>query len=142
MKVCGVELQGNEAIICILSLSDSLFEVSPCRVQRLVVADSYDSAQMKAFQFSFVKLMQDYNVDRVIIRQREMRGKFAGSAVGFKLEAALQLSPDLNLRLMSSSQRKESLKAHPLHIPFKETELKQFQEAAFIKAFSYLNNPF
>ena len=34
MKVCGVELQGNEAIICILSLSDSLFEVSPCRVQR------------------------------------------------------------------------------------------------------------
>jgi hypothetical protein len=79
MKVCGVELQGNEAVICILSLSDSLFEVSPCRVQRLVVADSYDSAQMKAFQFSFVKLMQDYNVDRVIIRQREMRGKFAGS---------------------------------------------------------------
>jgi hypothetical protein len=43
---------------------------------------------------------------------------------------------------MSSSQRKESLKAHPLHIPFKETELKQFQEAAFITAFSYLNNPF
>ena len=97
---------------------------------------------MKAFQFSFVKLMQDYNVDRVIIRQREMKGKFAGGAVGFKLEAALQLSPDLNLRFMSSSQRKESLKAHPLHIPFKETELKQFQEPAFTTAFAYLNNPY
>lgn len=139
MKVCGVELQGNEAIICILSRADGLFEVSTCRVQKFTVADSYDNQQMKAFQFAFTKLMQDYQVDRVIIRQREMKGKFAGGAIGFKLEAALQLAEGLVVELLSNSARKESLKAQPLHIPFKDTGLKQFQEPAFSTAFAYLN---
>ncbi len=142
MKVCGVELQGNEAIICILSKADGLFEVSTCRVQRFVVADSYDNEQMKNFQFSFIKLMQDYQVERVVIRQREMKGKFAGGAVGFKLEAVLQVADGLMVEIMPNSARKESLKAQPLHIPFKETGLKQFQEPAFTTAFAYLNSPY
>lgn len=139
MKVCGVELKGNEAIICILSLTDGLFEISNCRVSRLAIRDSEDSEQLKKFQFDFAKLMADYQVTRVAIRQRPMKGKFAGGAVGFKLEAAIQLIDALQVEIMPSNEIREIIKRSPLAIDFKATGLKQFQEPAFTTAFAYLS---
>ncbi|MBY4677299.1 DUF3010 family protein [Marinobacterium arenosum] len=139
MKVCGVELKGNEAIICILSLADGLFEIANCRVSRLAIRDSEDSEQLKKFQFDFAKLMDDYQVGAVVIRQRPMKGKFAGGAVGFKLEAAIQLIDPLKVEIMPTNEIRETVKRSPLAIDFKATGLKQFQEPAFTTAFAYLS---
>jgi hypothetical protein len=82
--------------------------------------------------------MQDYKVEHVVIRQRPMKGKFAGGAVGFKLEAAIELIPDLNVTIMSTNEIKESLKRNPIQIEYADTELKAFQEVAFNTAYAYL----
>ncbi|MEH6578614.1 MAG: DUF3010 family protein [Amphritea sp.] len=139
MKVCGVELKSNEAIICLLSISDGLFDLPDCRVRRLTLQDINSRQDLKEFQFAFAKLMADYKIDKVIIRERPMKGKFAGGAIGFKLEAAIELIEDLNVELISSVDIKESLKRNPLAISLKETGLKGFQETAFTTAFAYLN---
>ena len=139
MKVCGVELKGNEAVICILSLDNGLFEIAECRARKVAIKDAESAEELKQFQFTFAKLMSDYQVDKVVIRQRPTKGKFAGGAVGFKLEAAIQLADELDVELIASNSVREIIKKSPIGIDFKATGLKQFQESAFTTAFAFLS---
>lgn len=138
MKVCGVELSGNDAVICLLSLEDEIFDIPDCRVRRLSFDKENSQESIKNFQFAFAKLMSDYKIDTVIIRERPTKGKFAGGSVGFKLEAAIQLIDKLDVRLMTPVDIKANIKRNPVPIPFSDTGLKVFQEAAFATAYAYL----
>ncbi|MEZ8194715.1 MULTISPECIES: DUF3010 family protein [Vibrio] len=138
MKICGVEIKGNDAVICLLSLSDGVFNIPDCRASKVSIGDANDTQQMKDFQFSFAKLMEDYQVDKIVIRQRQTKGKFAGGGFGFKLEAAIQLVDGLDVTVVSPNEIKENLKRNPLAFKFKETGLKQFQEQAFTTAYACL----
>jgi hypothetical protein len=138
MKVCGVELKSNEANICLLSLDDGLFDLLDCRVRRITLPNLNSTEELRKFQFTFAKLMDDYKVDKATIRQRPPKGKFAGGAIGFKMEAAIQLIEGIEVDLISSAAIKEVLKHNPLPISFKETGLKAFQEAPFTTAFASL----
>ena len=139
MRVCGVELKGNDAIICIMSRENGLYDIPHARVPKIAINDAGDAEQMKKFQFTFAKLMADYQVEKVLIKGRALKGKFAGGPVGFKLEAAIQLIPELNVELIASNRIQELLKQNPLMIDFKGTGLKQFQQTAFQTAYAYLN---
>lgn len=138
MKVCGVELKGNDAVICLMSLTDGLYALLECRVKKISITNASDSEQLQKFQFDFAKLMADYQIEHVIIKERMTKGKFAGGFVGFKLESAIQLVDSLNVSLLSSSKIKENLKKSDVVMNFKDTGLKQFQEQAFTTAFAYL----
>lgn len=138
MRVCGVELKGNDAIICLLSMSDGLFDLPESRVRKVSLENINSREHLKNFQFTFAKLMADYKIDKVIIRQRQMKGKFAGGAIGFKLEAAIQLAENLDVELISPQEIKETIKQNALPVLFKDTGLKVFQEAAFTAAYAYL----
>ena len=139
MKVCGIELKGNDAIICLLSCSEGLFDLPDCRVRKLTLENINSRESLINFQFAFSKLVEDYAVDKVVIRQRHMKGKFSGGAVGFKLEAAIQLLEKLDVTILTPVEIKEQIKQDPLPIPFSDTGLKVFQEAAFATAYAYLS---
>jgi hypothetical protein len=140
MKVCGVELKGNDVVICLMSLEDGLYTLNECRVKKLSISDAKDQQQLQKLQFDFAKLIADYQVEKVAIKERLTRGKFAGGAVSFKLEAAIQLIDDLNVTLLASSKIKEIIKNSHTTMNFKDTGLKQFQEQAFMTAFAYLDS--
>ena len=63
MKVCGVEIKGNDAIICIMSLKMGLYDIPKVRVAKVSVGDASDAEEMRKFQFTFAKLVEDYQVD-------------------------------------------------------------------------------
>ena len=136
MKICGVELKGNDAVICLLSHENGVVHLPDCRVAKLSIGNANDTQEMKKFQFSFAKLIEDYKIEKIVIRQRQTKGKFAGGAVGFKLEAAIQLIDDLKVEVVAPTAIKESLKRNPLGIQFKDTGLKQYQEQAFTTAYA------
>mgnify|MGYP000409081743 CR=1 FL=1 len=138
MKVCGIDLKGNDAIVCLMSLDGGLFSLPDCRVRRLSISDATDTEQVRKFQFDFEKLMSDYQIDHVVIRERMTKGKFAGGSVSFKLEAAIQLADGISVSLLSSSQAKEIMKKSHIQMNFQETGLKQFQELAFMTSLAYL----
>jgi hypothetical protein len=140
MRVCGIEIKANEAIICLMVLKDGLFELPECRQTRFTLSKDADSAQMQHFQFTFAKFVEDYKVEQLVIKERPQKGKFAGGAVGFKIEAALQLIKDCHTSLMSGTELKELLKRNPLQIDFKATGLKVFQETAFLTAYAFSLN--
>jgi len=139
MKVCAVDLKANDAIICLMSLTDGLYSLHECRVKKISITDASNGVQLQRFQFDFVKLMADYQVEHVVIRERMTRGKFAGGAVSFKLEAAIQLADSLKVSLLSPSKIKEIIKNSRVQMSFEETGLKQFQQHAFMTGFAFLD---
>lgn len=138
MKVCGVELKGNDAVICLMIFEKGLYTLLECRVKKISISDATNQQQLQKFQFDFTKLMADYQVDHVVIKERMTRGKFAGGSVSFKLEASIQLIENLNVTLLSSAKIKETLKNSHTSMNFNDTGLKQFQEQAFVTGFAYL----
>jgi hypothetical protein len=137
MVICGVELSGNDAIISLLKVEEDIFHLPDCRVRRVTCQNPDRADDLRYFQKTFAKLIEDYQIDNVVIRARLKKGKFAGGADGFKLEAALQLMSNVNVTLLSATEQKENLKKYPLPITFAETGLKKFQEPAFMAAFAY-----
>ena len=139
MKICGVELKANDAIICLLSQSEGLMDIPNCRVSKLSIVNASDTQSIREFQFAFAKLMEDYGVEKVIIKERLMKGKFAGGAVGFKLESALQLMSDYDVTVLTAAEMKEGLKRTPALVKVKDVGLKHYQQDAFETAFAYMN---
>tara|TARA_R110001606_G_scaffold346038_3_gene494938 strand:- start:104 stop:532 length:429 start_codon:yes stop_codon:yes gene_type:complete len=136
MRICGVDLVGNEAIVCLLEQEAQQFNLPDCRVRKLVLPKEHSREDLQQFQFSFAKLMTDYKVTRVAIRERQTKGKFAGGAVSFKLEAAIQLISTLDVLVLSPVAIKSAIKENPLPLSFSSTGLKVFQEGAFTVAYA------
>ena len=136
MRICGVELAGNDAVICMLYLENQQFDLPDCRARKLTLKKDHTREDLREFQFTFAKLMSDYKITKVAIRERMTKGKFAGGAISFKLESAIQLITDLDVDVLSPTQIKSLLKEHPLPIPFENTGLKAFQKDAFTVAYA------
>ena len=140
MKICGVELKGNDAIICIMSRANNLYDIPQTRVQKVSLVNAGDAEEVRHFQFTFAKLMEDYQVDQVVIKGRALKGKFAGGPVGFKLEAAIQLIADLPVEIIAGTFIKKELTKSQIDIDFRDTGLKQYQEQAFSTVFAYFES--
>ena len=136
MRICGVELTGSDVVICMLYLDNLQFDLPDCRVRKLTLKKDHTREDLQEFQFTFKKLMGDYKITKVAIRERMAKGKFAGGAISFKLEAAIQLIADLDVDVLSPSQIKSLLKEYPSPIPFEKTGLKIFQKDAFTVAYA------
>jgi len=140
MKLCGVELKGNDAIICIMALENGLYDIPKTRVQKISLVDAGDAEAVEKFQFTFAKLMEDYHIDKVVIKGRALKGKFAGGPVSFKMEAAIQLIKDLPVEIIAGTVIKKALTRSQVNIDFRDTGLKQYQEQAFNTVFAVLES--
>lgn len=140
MKVCGVELKGSDAIICVMSKANGLYDIPHIRVPKISIKDAGDADHLRDFQFAFTKLIEDYKIDKVVIKGRALKGKFSGGPVGFKLEATIQLISNLPVEILSASYIKSALAKTQVNIDFRDTGLKNLQETAFQTVFSYLEN--
>ncbi len=136
MLVAGIELTASEAVICLLSYETNAFTVPDCRVRSVSLGKSSSTEAIRYFQVSIKKLIEDYSINELVIIERAQKGKQAGSAVSFKLEAALQLI-DLPVCMIDHNQIKEQLKRNYLEIDFQELGLKGFQKLAFNAAYAY-----
>jgi hypothetical protein len=135
MKICGVELSGNDAVICLLHLEDQNFNIPECRVRKVSLPKEHSRGDLQHFQNTFKKLMSDYGIEKVAIKERALKGKFTGGAVGFKLEATLQLMADINVVVLNQKDIKLALSENPLPVSFADTGLKIFQKTAFTMAY-------
>lgn len=138
MRICGIELTGNDAVVCLLEKDKGLFNLPDARIRKLTLKKEHTREDLLGFQKQLVQFLRDYKVQRVVIKERLQKGKFAGGAISFKLEAAIQLmtEPGIDVALVSASQIKSILADNPLPVTFAETGLKQFQEAAFTAAYA------
>ena len=136
MRICGVDLVGNDAVICLLFQENLQFNIPECRVRKLTLPKGHSRGDIQYFEETFAKLMIDYKVEKVAIRERMPKGKFAGSAISFKLEAVIQLISEIDVEVLSPSQINTAQKESQLPIAFEDTGLKVFQKDAFTVAYA------
>lgn len=137
MILLGVELNNKEAVVCLMSSEDGLFNIKECRTRGIDLKSGESQTGIIAFQTQFKQLVTDYKVEKVVIKQRPSKGKFSGSANSFKMEAAIQLIDGIKVELISNADIKETMKKYPLEYTMKDLELRQFQEHAFNTAYCY-----
>ena len=137
MRICGIELTGKEANICLLQLKDGLFDIPNCRANKFSLLKDDEQETIQYFRFEFIKLMQDYNIEQIVIRSRMQKGKFSGSAISFKMEGILQSCEEFKVDLIAGTEIKETLKTSDLLIDFADTGLKKFQQPAFEAALAF-----
>lgn len=136
MLVCGIELSAHEAIICLLDYNNGAFKVADCRQRVFTLPKSGNTKAIRDFHFSFHKLMEDYKVDELVIIERAHKGKMAGSALSFKIEAAIELT-ELPVSMINHSSIKEQIKRNRMQADFANLGLKKFQQQALNAAYAY-----
>ncbi|MCH8500411.1 MAG: DUF3010 family protein [Aliidiomarina sp.] len=138
MRVCGVEIKSNEAIFVLMDMDDGLVGLPDCRTVRLQLTKDNVQEQIQKFHFTLQKLMTDYKVQHIVIKERPQKGKFAGAAVGFKIETVLQLLDNVQTHILNGTEQKEILKRNPLAVDYADTGLKGFQQNAFMTAYAFV----
>lgn len=141
MRILGIELTGNDAIVALLEQENGMFYIPDFRARKVPCRNPDDQEQLQYFQKSIVQLVQDYKIDEIVIRGRMKKGKFAGGANGFKLEAAIQLIQNAKVSIMIPATQSAIMKRFPMSIPFAETGMKKFQQFAFEVAYAQLSDP-
>lgn len=137
MLICGVELSGSDAVVCLLNLDKGQFTLPESKVRKITLKKNHTREDLQQFQASFAAFLAEHDVKKVTIKERMPKGKFAGGAISFKMEAAIQLMPgkDVEVSMLPPALIKSTLASNPLPIPFAETGLKVFQETAFVAAY-------
>jgi hypothetical protein len=123
-----------------MSKENNLYDIPHTRVQKVSLDNAGDAEEVRKFQFTFAKLMEDYQVTNVVIKGRALKGKFSGGPIGFKVEAAIQLISELQVEILATSFIKKELSKSQVDIDFRDTGLKQYQEQAFESVFSYFES--
>ena len=141
MRVLGIDLIGNDANVVLLEYTNGMFFFPDCRARKITCHNPDKASELKYFQKSVAKLVEDYGVEEIIIKDRMKKGRFAGGANGFKLEAAIQLMTACEVHIMQTVTMNAVLKKYPILFSFAETGLKKFQENAFNVAYAYLSDP-
>lgn len=131
MRICGIDLKGNEAIIVILDGNRSHFEVIEC-VKKLNLENDESSEEVKSFKNTFDSLVQDISINKIVIKKRNKKGDYAGGPVSFKLEGLLQMVSGCEIELVSAVSIASVIKKAEIVVPI---ILNKYQNGAFETAF-------
>ncbi|MDS1823841.1 DUF3010 family protein [Vibrio parahaemolyticus] len=131
--VCGVELKGSDAILCVLETNKEA--ISPVVTKtKITLNNGSDMEGIRKFQDEFKNELINKKIDLIIIKERLTKGKFAGGSNTFKMESAIQLLRDFKVETVSSVQMKKC--SETVNPPIKPEALgiKKYQEQAYLTA--------
>ncbi|MCY9861128.1 DUF3010 family protein [Vibrio coralliirubri] len=134
MKVCGIEIKGNDAVVCFLQKEGESTVIIPSVKNKISVGKTGSAYDIRAFQDEFEQLMRTHGSITAIIKERQTKGKFAGGAMSFKIESAIQLIRSIDVHTVSIHQIKKCNQAVSPTVKFQNTDLKQYQEQAYVVA--------
>ena len=135
MKTCGIDLAAHDAIIVILDGTRASWELIDCEPRKICLPDDEDAGQVRAFRDALSALVKDYGIQRIAIKKRAKKGKFAGGPVSFKMEGVIQLIDTCEVVLLSPQKIAPVKKRNPDVVP---DTLNQYQRDAFYTALTVL----
>lgn len=135
MRVCGIEIKSNTAILAIVHIEDGQFAHVPCATKKIALPDDDVSANVKSFANSIDMFLRDNSIDAVAIKKRNTRGEFAGGATTFKIEGLVQLTATGDVVILSP----QTIAARERRSPFPSpATLTAYQRESFRAACALL----
>ena len=129
MKLCGIELKGNDAVLVVLEASDEGPKHIDLPTRKIALGDSDNAADVICFQDEIATFFVSNNISKAVIKKRAKKGKFAGGPDTFKMEALIQVIPDLKVELVTPQALASMEKKQYISYP---SSLMKYQEVAYL----------
>lgn len=123
MKVCGIELKGNNAIFTCLEGDAESHELIGENTKKIGIVDSKIQADIRRFSSEINSFLEEMKFDRIAIKARAEKGRFAGGATSFKMEGIIQ-NTQYDVDVVHIATIKSKLKG----IEIDMTSVKKYQE--------------
>jgi hypothetical protein len=138
MRVCGVDLKGNEARLAIAFKNSDSGEIAFLQnnTKKIVLGDDQEEASLRGFMHTAKAFLSDNQITNVVIKTRARKGKMAGGATSFKMEAALQLIEDCSCHFVNPVAIAQFVKKSDLSDP---QHILEYQRDAFNAAAYFLS---
>lgn len=133
MKYCGIELKASEARIVSIESADAGYTIIASSVKKIKLEDSKSQQAAVLFRKSFDRFFQTYSFDRIGIKERGRKGRFAGGPDSFKMEGILQ-TLDYPIEILHTNTIKSKIKDKALLTEV----INGYQEEALKVAVSFI----
>ena|SRR5688572_19134799 len=134
-RICGIDLDKNEARFVILDGHAGKFELVPLTVTRLALVDPKNQDEVREFHDTIQKFFDDNRIKRVGIRERLSKGRMKGGTITFKLEGLIQTCRQ-DVVLISPATIRKAISA--ANIDFSELPISKFQHEAYGAGYAML----
>lgn len=132
MKICGIELKSNQAIVSVIEkYEDDIVIYIDMKMKKITLEEDEKQESIREFCNELLLFLTKENIDKVIIKKRAKKGNFAGGAVTFKMESLIQLNPHCEVELISGQAMSRFEKQNEISYP---NELNKYQEQAYLAA--------
>jgi Protein of unknown function (DUF3010) len=135
-RICGIDLDKNEARFVVLDGHTERFELVPTGVERLVLADPKSQSEVREYQAAIQAFFDDNGIEHVGIRERLSKGRMKGGTITFKLEGIIQTCRQQVILIPPATIRKALSTAN---IEFAELPIAKFQHEAYGAAYCLLS---
>ena len=137
MKVCGIELKSNYTVLTLIDYSsDDIIDYIDLKIKKIALEDDEDQNSVLKYINEINSFFTNNKVEKILIKKRSKKGAFSGGAVSFKMEGLIQLYSNASVKLVSSQSSSSYEKKNDVTFP---SELKKYQEQAFLSAVSFLS---
>lgn len=96
MRICGVQISGSTANLAVVS-PDGAGGITyhPCHTRRIELEDEKSGDSLKAFLKAITAFAHENQIDGFCIKQRASGGLRGAGGPSFKVEALVQIVPDI-----------------------------------------------
>ena len=126
MKTCGIDLKGNEAILVCLEGNTKHHRLIGEETKKIALKNSSSQKDVLTFHQEILSFLTQYGIEKVGIKERATKGKFAGGSVSFKMEGLIQNTP-FDVTILHPRTVKSGLKEVR---PSAEIKVNQYQKDA------------
>ena len=134
-RICGIDLDKNEARFVVLDGHAGRFELVPTGVTRLVLVDPKNQSEVREYQAAVQTFFDENGIAHVGIRERLSKGRMKGGTITFKLEGLIQTCRQEVVLIPPATIRKAVSSAN---IEFNELPIAKFQHEAYGAAYCLL----
>lgn len=131
MKICGIELKSNNAIVSVIETSQKKTVYISTKIKKFILEDDEKIDSISKFKSDIESFLKEYNIEKIALKKRAKKGTFAGGAVTFKSEAIIQLNDVCEVSFISSQAITKYTKANEIILP---NELNKYQEQAYLSS--------
>jgi hypothetical protein len=122
MRVCGCEISASEVRLAVVYLNDEGdVEMLRLKTTRIELEDDTSEADLRSCLADLQEFSREHEIDIFVIKTRAKKGRMAGGAVSFKIEALIQLVEGCQTKFVSpvalSHFAKKDLDEYPEKLP-------------------------
>jgi len=129
MKVCGIELKGNDAIFTCLEGDAENYNLVELTLKKINLKDSKNQADIHQFTKELNAFFDLNQFEKIGIKARGEKGRFAGGPTSFKMEALIQ-NTLWNVNIIHGATLRAALKTKVID----ESGVKKYQVEALMVA--------